>query len=80
MTADKRAPSIWIGAEIEPSIGSAGAYAASCMHVLDNFVTRATGGFQAFAAANRDIAAAVADQLALLQHARGFGGADLLGR
>ena len=60
MTADKRAPSVWIGAEIEPSIGGARAYAASCM--------------------NRNIAAAVADQLALLQHARGFGDADLLGR
>jgi len=49
------------------------------IHVLDSFVTRAAGGFQAFAAENRDIAAAVADQLALLQHARGFGDVDLLG-
>jgi hypothetical protein len=32
----------------------------SVVHVLDNFVTRASGGFQAFAIDNRDIAAAVA--------------------
>jgi hypothetical protein len=37
------------------------------VHVLDDLVTRASGCFQSFAIENRDIAAAVADQLVLLQ-------------
>jgi hypothetical protein len=40
------------------------------VHVFDDLVTRASGGFEAFAIENRDIAAAVADQLVLLQRGR----------
>ncbi len=44
--------------------------------VLDNFVTRASGGFQAVSIQDGDIAPAVADQILLLQRVRSLGHAD----